>query len=582
MVCGSLLNHKNAIFRKGWAVSDFSAMRYDRFRLMCFVVLGVATLGIVQTAGQGESAIVLFNSNVAGSRELADYYATKRNVPSGQIFGFDLPNSETVSRREFQNQLRKPLLKKLEKAKLFSDKRRRRFLGRDESALRTIGWSDARIRYAILCYGMPLKIANDSKLNEKEASKFPSELRKTESAVDSELALLPIEESILPLVGPFPNPAFGVTNAAFLHPTNGVLMVCRLDGPSLAIARGLVDKAIEAEAEGLWGRAYFDTRGLTNSPNKLGDDWLNGAAVVTRRLGFETLVDDSDTRFLEGFPMSQIAFYAGWYEYSGQVSGPFLQPEVEFMPGAFAYHLHSFSASTIRSASRQWVGPLLAKGATATMGEVFEPYLALTPNIAMFLHRLIYMGFSFGEAAYACQGHLSWQTTVVGDPLYRPFGTKPKEQHAELLSRNSKYLEWSLLKIVNINQETDLPIPELISFLEKTPEAKTSPVLMEKLGDLYLAQVKFEDAAFAYRKAENLAISKQQRIRLILSLARTLEFDNKAEEAFEVYRRFVRTFPNHPNLTETYGKLVSLADRLSKPDHKALFQRELDRLKDPN
>ncbi|MDA1277044.1 MAG: TIGR03790 family protein [Verrucomicrobia bacterium] len=507
-------------------------MIYDRFRLICLAVLGVAALGVVQTAGQGDSAIVLYNSNVAGSKDLADYYATKRNVPSGQIFGFDLPNSETVSRLEFQNLLRKPLLKNLEKAKLVSVKRRRRFSARDEGATRTIGWSDARIRYAILCFGMPLKIANDSNLNEKEALKMPSELRKTEAAVDSELALLPIEESSLPLVGPFPNPVFGSTNAAFLHPTNGVLMVCRLDGPSLAIARGLVDKAIEAETEGLWGRAYFDTRGLTNGPNKLGDDWLNGAAVVTRRLGFETLVDDSDTRFSESFPMSQIAFYAGWYEYSGQVSGPFLQPEVEFMPGAFAYHLHSFSAATIRSELRQWVGPLLAKGATATMGEVFEPYLEFTPNIAMFLHRWIYMGFSLGEAAYACQGHLSWQTTVVGDPLYRPVGTTPKKQHAELAARNSKYLEWSLLKIVNINQETDLGIPELIGFLEKTPEAKTSPVLMEKLGDLYLSQVKFEDAVSAYRKAENLAISKQQRIRLNLSLSRTLEFGNKAEEAF--------------------------------------------------
>ena len=40
--------------------------------------------------------------------------------------------------------------------------------------------------------------------------------------------------------------------------------------------------------------------------------------------------------------MSQIALYAGWYERNA--SGPFAQPKVEFMPGAFAYHLHSFSA----------------------------------------------------------------------------------------------------------------------------------------------------------------------------------------------------------------------------------------------
>ena len=35
--------------------------------------------------------------------------------------------------------------------------------------------------------------------------------------------------------------------------------------------------------------------------------------------------------------MSHIAIYCGWYDAS--VSGPFALPKVEFMPGAFAYHL---------------------------------------------------------------------------------------------------------------------------------------------------------------------------------------------------------------------------------------------------
>ncbi len=53
--------------------------------------------------------------------------------------------------------------------------------------------------------------------------------------------------------------------------------------------------------------------------------------------------------------MSHIAIYAGWYD--GDVSGPFAAPKVEFMPGAFAYHLHSFSADTLRSTTQQLVRP---------------------------------------------------------------------------------------------------------------------------------------------------------------------------------------------------------------------------------
>ena len=86
--------------------------------------------------------------------------------------------------------------------------------------------------------------------------------------------------------------------------------------------------------------------------------------------------------------MSQIAIYCGWYD--GDADGPFTQPKVEFMPGAFAYHLHSFSAASIRSTTHQfWVGPLLAKGATCTMGCVYEPYLPSRRTSRCFIARLM-------------------------------------------------------------------------------------------------------------------------------------------------------------------------------------------------
>ena len=155
-----------------------------------------------------------------------------------------------------------------------------------------------------------------------------------------------------------------------------------------------------------------------------------GAAEISRALGFETVVDDTPDLFPASFPMSQIAIYCGWY--AGDVCGPFAQPKVEFMPGAFAYHLHSSSAATLRSTTANWCGPLLAKGATCTMGCVYEPYLSLTPNVALFLERFTVGQFTFGEAAWAAQPALSWQTTVIGDPLYRPFGKEPQVLQYEL------------------------------------------------------------------------------------------------------------------------------------------------------
>src|ERR1019366_1723834 len=104
------------------------------------------------------------------------------------------------------------------------------------------------------------------------------EMRRNGAAVDTELALLPCIEEKLPLAGPLPNPLFDSTNAAWFDPTNGLLMVTRLDGPSAEIARGLVDKAMQAETDGLWGRGYFDLRHMVDTSYKPGDDWIRGAA----------------------------------------------------------------------------------------------------------------------------------------------------------------------------------------------------------------------------------------------------------------------------------------------------------------
>jgi len=533
----------------------------------------------VAAAEQGDSVAVVYNSKLPASKALAEYYATRRKIPTNQVFGLDLPTGESITRQEFDARLRLPLLERLEKAKLMrAPASASNENPRSEWSARRPTGVESRIRYVVLCTGVPLRIEEDYKLREEATEKIPAQLRKNEASVDSELALLPISKTALTLYGPFPNPGFAATNTAFLHPTNGVLLAARLDGPSVAVARGLIDKAIQAETDGLWGRAYFDSRGLTNGSIKMGDDWIKGAAEVARRTGFETVLDTKEERFPVSFPISQIALYAGWYEYDGQVSGPFTRPGIEFMPGAFAYHLHSFSAATIRSAKQNWVGPLLDKGVTATMGCVYEPYLEFTPNLTVFFHRWIALGFSFGEAAYACQNYLSWQTTVVGDPLYRPFARSPRQMHEDLLLSRNKALEWWHMKVVNFNLVGDTPAEELIQYLEEVPETRTSAVLLEKLGDLYLLKTKTDEAIAAYQKALPLAASNPQRIRLLLELGRTLEASGASEQAMDAYRKLLREFPEYPDLLGIYRKLLPLAERLNRVEEKELYQKEIDRL----
>jgi uncharacterized protein (TIGR03790 family) len=541
------------------------------FRLL--TVLAWLASDAILLCAQGNSVIVVYNKNISESKQVADYYAERRQVPAAQVIGLDLPKSETITRKEYQEQLQKPLLVALQKARFMA------FPSETGSKRKKGEWtpvlpSSATIRYAALCYGVPLRIQHDPTLENDSVVKIAPALVRNDAAIDSELALLPLVPSDYPLTGLFLNGGYAATNTASLHPTNGVLMVSRLDGPSAEIAKRLVDQALAAEKFGLWGRAYFDARGIAEGENKVGDEWIHGASEVTKRFGFETILDDKEDRFSVSFPMSQIAFYAGWYEYNGKVSGPFTLPQVEFMPGAFAYHLHSFSAQTVRSASEAWVGPLLDKGVTITMGSVYEPFLQFTPNVGMFLHRFLHLGFSFGEAAYASQSYLSWQIAVVGDPLYRPFSRKPPVIHGDLARTRDKHIEWSHLGVVNINLSTDFPVPDLVQYLTRIPETKGSAVLSEKLGDLYRLQKLNDAAAQAYRHALRLETSHQQRVRLNLTLAELLESNGEVEEAYKVYQEFARTFTDYPDMPSIYRKLISLAEKLKKTEDKERYERE--------
>jgi uncharacterized protein (TIGR03790 family) len=525
----------------------------------------------LHAAQSGQAVVLVYNSLLPESRDVANHYAAVRGVPSDQVIGLSLPEGETMTRAEYRDTLENPLLAFLQQKGLLV------YPAPLSDAL-TNGLKPAqcKVRYAVLCFGVPLRIAEDVSLYKPGDEKLPEAMRRNGAAVDSELCLLPWRDPARGLGGPLANPLFRTANSTQLDPCNGLLMVARLDGPSAAIARQLVDKAMEAETNGLWGRAYFDLRGLTNGTYKRGDDWIALAADVTHRYGFETVVDQQPETFSAAFPMSQIALYAGWYD--PNVSGPFTRPKVEFMPGAFAYHLHSFSAHTLRSTTSNWSGPLLAEGLTATLGCIDEPYLEGTPNIGIFFDRWLLAGFTFGEAAYSCQQTLSWQTTVIGDPLYQPFGKDPRALDEALRARHSPLREWSQLRFVNLNLLAGSKRADLARYLTEQDITSRSAVLQEKLADLYQSMGQYDSAINACRRALQLNPSPEQKVRLTLSLAAQLADADKTEELLALYDNFIKETPDYPDALRIYQKLEALAIQLHKRSQAAAYGREIKKL----
>jgi len=500
----------------------------------------------------GDEVVVVYNSALPASKAVAEYYAKARQIPRGQLFGFSLPTGLEISRPDFLAHLQSPLADQLAARKLWTFGDVVVPASKNQPRHTVPGVVATKIRYLVLCYGVPVRIPQDDSVQEDGETGLPPELRPNRASVDSELAWLPLLNLHPHLSGPMQNWVFATTNEMTFSPTNGVLLVARLDGPSPDIARSLVDKALAAERDGWWGRAYFDARGLPPADRYYyGDKLILGAADICARLGFETSVDTNSATFPAGYPLSQVAVYCGWYD--ADVSGPFTRPQVEFMPGAFAYHLHSFSAADLRSSSNNWVGPLLAKGATCTMGCVSEPYLAFTPNLIVFFEALS-RGWTFGEAAWAAQPALSWQTTVVGDPLYRPFSKSPARLQADLLQRKSPLLEWAVLRLVNMDRTQGTPLGLLANLLDQLPVTSQSAVLTEKLADLTGTLGKPASAIVYYQRALTLNPSPQQRIRLRLTLGTELAAQHRLAEAAEDYRQLLREVPDYPakdDLTKT-------------------------------
>ena len=299
----------------------------------------------------------------------------------------------------------------------------------------------------VLMRGVPLKIAPDP--SDQDGMEPEPELQTNAAAVDNELALLPVFG--LPKGGYIPNGFFDDQLAGIKHacPELAVNMVfvTRLDGPTPADVHRMIDDTISAETNRLAGLAVVDTRGFTDVKNgyTVGDVWLRSARDMLLNDGWAIKFDDSPDTIPATDPLNHVAIYLGWYHEG--VIGPWTVPPDRFVPGAIAYHLHSFSAVTVRDPTVGWVGPLIAHGADATMGMVYEPYLIFTPHEDIFTRRLL-QGDYFAEAAYASERALSWMMTVVGDPLYRPFHQPLSAALADTGLHHTEHDDWLLLQRV--------------------------------------------------------------------------------------------------------------------------------------
>ena len=113
--------------------------------------------------------------------------------------------------------------------------------------------------------------------------------------------------------------------------------------------------------------------------------------------------------------------------------------------------------------------------------------------------------------------------------------------------------------------------------MEEEPLTNQSAVLKEKLGDLYFAEGKTPKAIDAYTAALKLETTQPQRVRMMLDLARALNVALREQEAYDLYKRFLKSFPDYPDPASIYHKLPN---RLGKKQDAEYYQLQIERLAD--
>lgn len=204
-------------------------------RLAGWLAVALLWAPALQANDLASRVVILANSRQAESIALARFYAEQRGVPADNIVALPLPEAESITWRQFVDEVWQPLQDELYRRGWIegtvSDMLDR--LGR-----RRFAPTGHRISYFVTCRGVPLRIYNDPTLLEAQPRrKVADQFNKNEAAVDSELSLIAFgnyETTAL-----IANPLLAQDGPSTLDAAQ-VVKVSRLDGPTWESARRLV------------------------------------------------------------------------------------------------------------------------------------------------------------------------------------------------------------------------------------------------------------------------------------------------------------------------------------------------------
>jgi uncharacterized protein (TIGR03790 family) len=341
-------------------------------------------------AQSAENVLLVVNQSDASSREIGDYYRSRRSIPQKNVCTIATPPNEEIQWAVYQQQIEKPIGDCLKKNGLVE-----------------------KVLYIVTTLGVPLKIdGNGTPQNTERAS------------VDSELTLLygKLKGAHFERPGMMGNPYFMKREELFAHPRFPIYLVTRLAGWDVGDVKALIDRSLEVKNR---GKFVLD---LAPEADSGGNEWLKTAAVL---LPEDRTIIDETKKVL--YLQPDVIGYASWG--SNDPNRKLRLLGFRWLPGAVATEFVSTNARTFKRPPDNWAytdwndklhlwqgspqgltGDLIHEGVSGASGNVYEPYLigCVRPD---YLLPAYYHGKNLAESYYVAMPYLSWQGIVVGDPL---------------------------------------------------------------------------------------------------------------------------------------------------------------------
>lgn len=363
-------------------------------RLQATALLFIITCLFAPRNGWGmepSQVMILVNTDSPISYGVAEMFQKLRGIPKSNVLRLSLETQREITREQYRARVVGPVKKYLS--------------------------ANAAIRCIVTTSGVPYTIR--STLGRDDGAAF-----------DNELASV-LRDEPNDLSGWQPNSVFigeqnrlGVTDPRKLS----MIYVVRLDGPDLKTITRMVEDGIAVEKTGLQGPVFGDAMGLDGITGYGAADFSVRQAIDRlAAAGFESklvLKQEAWTKpnAATASRAAGAAIYAGW---SKLRTFQDIFGKEGLARGAIAWYLSSGQAANLWDQNDEWCANLLRRGAAVTIGSVREAYVQAFPRGDIFIERLL-AGETIAESYWLALPHVSWNMVLLGDPLYKPFGYKPR------------------------------------------------------------------------------------------------------------------------------------------------------------